>query len=112
MSWSDAAVTQLYEAIGHRIRDARQRRDRTQTDLARSLDMTRSSVANFEAGRQRVTVHLLLQIAEELDTPVGALLGEPAPTLRAVAGTTLTEALDGQPDTTADFVAGALRRAE
>lgn len=112
MGWSEAAVNQLYEAIGRRIREARLRRDRTQTDLARSLAMTRSSVANFEAGRQRVTVHLLLQIAEELDTPVHDLLDEPAHTLSIAASSELAEALDGQPETTTDFVAGALRRAE
>lgn len=112
MGWSEAAVNQLYEAIGRRIRDARQERELTQTDLARSLGMTRSSIANFEAGRQRVTVHLLLQIAEVLDAPVGGLLGEAAPALTVVTDDALTAALDGQPDTTTDFVAGALRRAE
>jgi transcriptional regulator with XRE-family HTH domain len=112
MGWSEAAVNQLYEDIGRRIRDARQRRDYTQADLARSLGMTRSSVANFEAGRQRVTVHLLLQIAEELGSSVSELLGEPTPSLSAVADGTLAAVLDGQPDTTTDFVAGALRRAE
>lgn len=112
MSWSEAAVNQLYEAVGVRIRDARQRAKLTQTELAQRLDMTRSSVANFEAGRQRVTLHTLLQIAEELRTPAADLLAEPVPSLEATSGNELTAALDGQPETTTEFVTAALRRAD
>lgn len=112
MGWSEAVVNQLYEAVGVRIRNARQRANLTQTELAQRLDMTRSSVANFEAGRQRVTLHTLLQIAEELKTPAAELLVEPAPSLEATSSNELAAELDGQPETTAEFVTAALRRAE
>jgi len=112
MGWTESTIDQLYKAIGRRIRDARQQADITQTSLAKRLGKTRSSVANFEAGRQRITVHGLMQVAEELNVPVQSLLAEPAHALEQAAGGSLPKELDGQPDTTADFVASALRRAE
>ena len=53
------AVDLLYAEIGLEIRDARKKREWNQADLARDIGLTRSSIANIEAGRQKILVHSL-----------------------------------------------------
>ncbi|MCA1671851.1 MAG: helix-turn-helix domain-containing protein, partial [Actinobacteria bacterium] len=67
MRWSDDAVDQLYEVIGERIRAARVHAGTTQTELGQRVGLTRSSIANIEAGRQRAMIHTLLQVAQALE---------------------------------------------
>lgn len=50
--------------LGARIAQARQAAELTQEELGRALDLTRSSVANIEAGRQAVLAERLVQIGE------------------------------------------------
>ena len=110
MQWSDEAVDQLYEAIGDRIRAARARSRMTQIELAQRVGLTRSSIANVEAGRQRAMIHALLQIADVL----GVSLGELVPEFHSASHTSTllsSDTFDGQPPTTHDFVTAALRRA-
>lgn len=76
-----SAVETLYAAVGWRICEARQARSLTQAQLAVGLDVTRSSVANIEAGRQRTSIHVLVAIAQALDVPVASLLGDELPML-------------------------------
>lgn len=52
--------------LGGRIRDARVDADLTQTQLAVALDMDRSSVANMEAGRQRVLAEMVMTLSRLL----------------------------------------------
>ncbi len=47
-----------------------------QEDLAAAAGMTRSSIANLEAGRQEIPAWRLLAIAAALNTTVCALLAE------------------------------------
>lgn len=110
MQWSDGAVDQLYESIGDRIRAARARSRMTQVELAQRVGLTRSSIANIEAGRQRAMIHALLRIADVL----GVVLGELVPELVSASHTSTllsSDTFDGQPPTTHDFVTAALRRA-
>lgn len=107
MRWTDDAIDQLYKSIGSKIKEARQLRGVTQSDLAKRLKLTRSSVANIEAGRQRVMIHWVLQIAEELNISLLHLLETPPdPEMSRLAAE-----LDGQPPETFEFVASALRQA-
>ena len=46
----------------------------SQAALAKKLGMTRTSIVNIEAGRQRAPIHVLWAIAEELRTDVALLL--------------------------------------
>jgi transcriptional regulator with XRE-family HTH domain len=70
----------LYANVGHRIRLAR----RSCTPLVRQEDvaeqsrgqLSRSSIANIEAGRQSVTLHQLYRIAEILNVEPSVLLPE------------------------------------
>lgn len=69
--------------IGKNIRDLRQRKNMTQDDLAEKLYVTRQTVSNYELGRTRPDIDMLVKIAEVLDTDVNAVLyGSPAPANR------------------------------
>lgn len=69
-------MTEHGVALGRRISVARQQEGMTQTQLGNRLGVTRSSVANFEAGRQLPPVDRVLRIAQVCAVSVGWLLGE------------------------------------
>jgi transcriptional regulator with XRE-family HTH domain len=48
--------------------------DITQTDLASRMTITRPSLANIEAGRQRILVHQIQTIARALGTTPKSLM--------------------------------------
>ena len=73
---AEAAIDRFYADVGLRVRRARLESGLTQDDLARSLLLARSSVANLEAGRQRVPAHTLLLAAHALHVALGDLLPE------------------------------------
>jgi transcriptional regulator with XRE-family HTH domain len=51
----------------------------TQDDLGQALGLTRASIANLEAGRQRVPVHTLVAASVALALPVEQLIPREAP---------------------------------
>lgn len=63
----------FYRLLGKNIRSARGDAV-TQAQLAKQIDMTRTSVTNIEKGTQRLQVHLLVRIAEALGTDFAKLL--------------------------------------
>jgi transcriptional regulator with XRE-family HTH domain len=70
------------QVLTERIRAARLAADLTQAQLAAMLDVTRSSVANMEAGRQAVTVpHLLILLGAFGSTLIDGLVQEMPPEL-------------------------------
>lgn len=70
------ALGGFYEHLGEQVRAWRHRRGLSQAALGARLDppVTRASIANIEAGRQRVLTHTLVQLSSILATPVGDLL--------------------------------------
>ena len=64
----------LYEEVGGRIREARMAKDVTQEGLAKRVGLTRTSITNVEAGRQKLLLHTLVEIAEALGVDVRELL--------------------------------------
>jgi transcriptional regulator with XRE-family HTH domain len=66
----------LYRLVGERIRIARQRHapPMSQAQLAEKLKLSRASIVNIEAGRQRPPLHVLWQIAEVLGTELSLLI--------------------------------------
>jgi transcriptional regulator with XRE-family HTH domain len=72
----------------HRVRDAREHAGVTQDQLAAHLEPTRASVANLEAGRQRISAYHLAVLASALDIPIVDLAPavEPAERRAAVVG--------------------------
>ena len=57
----------LYRECGQLLASKRKQVKLTQGELAERLDMSRASVANIEAGKQRMQLHLLFRISRLLD---------------------------------------------
>jgi transcriptional regulator with XRE-family HTH domain len=72
----DVALSQgpFYQALGERLRRARQSARFSQGRLADCVGLSRSSVANIETGRQPIYIHALVQIAKQLQTPISKLI--------------------------------------
>jgi transcriptional regulator with XRE-family HTH domain len=64
----------FYEELGARIQNLRRQRGLRQQDLAAALSMARTSIANIEAGRQRLLAHMLLDLAWVLKVDLAELL--------------------------------------
>lgn len=64
----------FYEEFGRRVREARERAGLTQKAVAERLRITRSSVANIEAGRHRILIHQAVDLADALGVSVDELL--------------------------------------
>jgi transcriptional regulator with XRE-family HTH domain len=66
--------TTLYQLIGSRIKTARISAKMNQEDLASSVGLARTSISNIELGRQQVTMSMLYEISQALETDIHALL--------------------------------------
>lgn len=62
------AATRLAYELGREVRDRREQRGWSQSELARAAGMTQSAVARFEAGGTVPTLTVLERIARALDT--------------------------------------------
>lgn len=60
--------------IGKNIKEARIRRGLTQDELAERLHVSRQTVSNYETGRSRPDIDMLLSMAEQLEVDIQALL--------------------------------------
>ncbi len=60
--------------IGKNIKDLRIRKNMTQDGLAEQLFVTRQTVSNYETGKSRPDIDMLMKIAEVLDTDIHHLL--------------------------------------
>ena len=67
-------IDSLYLVIGQKIRSRRKERDVSQLNLAKKLKISRTSVVNIEAGRQKAPIHVLWQLAETLETEIHMLI--------------------------------------
>jgi transcriptional regulator with XRE-family HTH domain len=69
----------VYKNIGRRIEFLRNERRLSQRELGERLKhrLTRAAICNMEGGRQRILVHVLLEIAEALDVDPRDLLHGP-----------------------------------
>jgi transcriptional regulator with XRE-family HTH domain len=109
---SDSKIDAFYAIVGRNIKNVRIGRGVSQTELAHLIGFNRSSVANLEAGRQRIALHLFFLIVEALDArpdeilPNMQLLEE----INLVAIDSLDEHLIGSTSTTQDFVRGTMAR--
>ena len=66
--------------IGKNIKLLRQQKNMTQDELAEALFVTRQTVSNYETGRSRPDVEMLLKIAEVLEADANTVLyGPPVP---------------------------------
>ncbi|QMV42665.1 helix-turn-helix domain-containing protein [Cohnella cholangitidis] len=54
----------IYTEIGRKIREERDKKGWTQQELSDMVELTRSSIANIELGRQKIQVHVLYTFAK------------------------------------------------
>ncbi|MGI8434475.1 MAG: helix-turn-helix domain-containing protein [Nocardioidaceae bacterium] len=80
--------------IGRLIRDARQHRGYTQTQLADVLGTSQSAVNRIERGHQNLSLEMVARIGEALDSEIVSLGASGPMHLRVVGGTTLTGSID------------------
>ena len=64
----------FYQELGRRLHARRKAVPMTQENLAKEVGMTRTSITNIEKGRQKVLAHVLVELAEALNVPMGELL--------------------------------------
>lgn len=67
-------IEPIYRHIGAKVQQLRTLLDVRQEDLAKKCGLTRCSIANIEAGRQRILLHDVETIATALGTSPRALL--------------------------------------
>ncbi|MGN6820458.1 MAG: helix-turn-helix domain-containing protein [Sphingomonas sp.] len=70
----------LYTFFGSRVRALRERRQVTQEELGRRVDLSRTSITNIEKGRQRVLLHQILDLANALEAKPSELFPPAAST--------------------------------
>ncbi len=70
----DQSIGALCSEFGHRVRTARQRKPLKPKELAALVGLSRSSIANLEAGRQRVPIHIIWKLSAALGLPVDQLV--------------------------------------
>jgi transcriptional regulator with XRE-family HTH domain len=75
--WRRRVQAQVLARLGDQVQQARTRRDVTQQELAGIVGVTRSSIANLEAGRQNVPYATLAAIAAALGQTVAELVTSP-----------------------------------
>jgi transcriptional regulator with XRE-family HTH domain len=68
---------EIYREVGRKIRQTRENQHLSQDSLAQRLGISRTSMVNIEAGRQRTPLHVLWQIAELLETKLTLLIPTP-----------------------------------
>jgi DNA-binding XRE family transcriptional regulator len=68
---------EVYRVLGRKVRQTREVQRMSQDLLAQHLGISRASMVNIEAGRQRAPLHLLWQIAEVLHSKLIELIPTP-----------------------------------
>ncbi len=70
--------TQLYLALGSRIRELREgnegRKRMTQAELAQQVGLERTSITNIEKGSQKVPLHVLYKLCDVLKVDIQSIL--------------------------------------
>ncbi len=67
-------IQAVYRCLGARIQIIRETLDMSQESLAKKVGYTRTSIVNIEAGRQRLPLHQVQEIAAALSTTPKNLL--------------------------------------
>lgn len=109
MSDAQQPIDRIYRLVGTRVRDARTEAKLTQADLASRVGVTRSTIANFEAGRQRIPFHLFVMISLALnESPSGLLRDDDLKEFESSLSPAIREALAQSEESSQDFVREAL----
>ncbi|MCA2212144.1 helix-turn-helix domain-containing protein [Jidongwangia harbinensis] len=73
----DEEVERTLDAVGHRLKLLRQRRDITLADLAAETGLSASTLSRLEAGVRRPTLEQLLPLARAYGVTLDELVGAP-----------------------------------
>ncbi len=68
MNTDEKQIEAVYLAIGSRIRMIRETLGESQEDLARRAGISRPALVNMEVGRQRISLHKVMDLADALGT--------------------------------------------
>jgi transcriptional regulator with XRE-family HTH domain len=107
---TDAASLKFYKLVGDKVRLARLAAGLSQALLAEQVGLTRSSVANLEAARQRTSLYHFVLIARALKTDVGKLLPSEPSQYDPNLTSDLSDKLSDLPESAQEFVRGAVAR--
>lgn len=105
---TEEQIARFYADLGQRVQRARTAARVTQQQLASAAGLTRSSIANVEAGRQRVPTHVLAAMACALRVDAGDLFTPSLLTADTDRQVVTLPLLDGDPPSMRQFVEGAL----
>ncbi len=107
---TDAGSLAFYRLVGDRVRSARIDAGLSQALLAEQVGLTRSSVANLEAARQRTSLYHFVLIARALKTDINQLLPEESTFQDASLPAALQSRMGDLPESAQEFIRGAVAR--
>ncbi len=67
-------MAQISKKLGENIKQIRKKKDMTQGDICRALNMDRSYMSAIENGKKNITLGILEKLAAALDVSVDELL--------------------------------------
>lgn len=83
----------FYRRVGELLQARRRAMKLTQAALAEASGVRRTSIANVEAGRQSIPVHMLYQLAVALGTDIASLI---PPTEKTLPSNLMSVEVDGR----------------
>jgi transcriptional regulator with XRE-family HTH domain len=106
----DVGDDEFYRFVGGKVRSARIAAGISQTLLASRVGLTRSSITNIEAARQRVPLYHFVLISRALNREISELLPESPEFQDSGISPVIEEKLADSPETMRNFVHGAVAR--
>jgi transcriptional regulator with XRE-family HTH domain len=106
----DVGDEEFYRFVGSKVRSARIAAGISQTLLASRVGLTRSSITNIEAARQRVPLYHFVLISRALNREISELLPENSQLWDPGISSAIEEELADSPETIRNFVHGAVAR--
>lgn len=73
----DDAITAALDVVGARLRQIREQRGLTLTEVALRTGISKSTLSRLETGQRRPTLELLLPLAQTFRVPLDDLVGAP-----------------------------------
>jgi len=105
------SASAFYKEVGERIATARKANRWSQAELAESLKIGRSSLANIERGQQSIALHLVVQIAQALALDLSDLVPTSIDNPHRLQAHKAS-LLQGEPEHRVDFIDRLLSRGD
>jgi transcriptional regulator with XRE-family HTH domain len=75
LAWNHRILERVNIMFAQRVKELREQKGISQAELARDMDVTQSTVGNWEADVRRPTTKKMIQLAEYFSVSVDHLLG-------------------------------------